>query len=111
MNTTKLHIIAKTLLAELKRTGAVNLLQQAVEALQNQVNQPQQPSHQQKLARHLDTLYKRLAESPIENFSPAWRDSMSELRVSEEFGEQLEDRIRGIFERNQITPQAALTEL
>ncbi|MEW8291552.1 MAG: hypothetical protein AB2672_13580 [Candidatus Thiodiazotropha endolucinida] len=111
MNTTKLHIIAKTLLAELKRTGAVNLLQQAVQALQNQVNQPQQKNHQQQLASHLDTLYKHLAESPIDNFSPAWRDSMSELRVSEEFGSQLEERIRGIFERNQITPQAALTEL
>lgn len=111
MNTTKLHIIAKSLLAELKRTGSASLLQQAVQALQNQINQPQQPNHQQQLANHLDTLYKRLADSPVNDFSPAWRDSMLELRVSEEFGTKLEERIRGIFERNQITLQAALKEL
>ena len=46
MNTTKLHIIAKDLLAELKRVGTVSLLAQSIQALQQQISQPQQPTHQ-----------------------------------------------------------------
>jgi len=111
MNTTKLHIIAKALKKELARVGSVSLVNQAVQTLQNQINQPQQPNHQQQLSKHLKNLYKKLEESPVDGFSPAWRDAMQELRVSEEFGEKLEARVRGIFERNQITPQTALEEM
>ena len=111
MNTTKLHIIAKALRKELTRVGAVALINQAIQALQNQINQPQQPNHQQQLSSHLTSLYQKLEESPVNDFSPAWRDAMDELGVSDEFGARLEARLRGIFERNQITPQAALEEL
>lgn len=111
MNTTKLHIIAKALKKEMARVGSVSLVQQAVQALQNQINQPQQPNHQQQLSTHLTNLYKKLEGSPVDDFSPAWRDAMEELHVSEEFGEKLEARVRGIFEQNQITPQTALEEM
>lgn len=93
------------------RVGSVSLINQAVQALQNQINQPQQPNHQQQLSNHLTNLYNKLEGSPVDDFSPAWRDAMEELGVSVEFGEQLEARVRGIFERNQITPQTALEEL
>ncbi len=111
MNTTKLHIIAKALNKEMARVGSVSLVNQAMQALQNQINQPQQPNHQQQLSNHLTNLYKKLEDSPVDDFSPAWRDAMEELSVSEEFGEKLEARVRGIFERNQITPQTALEEM
>ncbi len=111
MNTTKLHIIAKALKKELARVGAVALVNQAVQALQNQVNQPQQPSHQQQLSSHLENLYKTLEGSPVDDFSPAWRDAMEELGVHQEFGKKLEVRVRNIFERNQITPQTALEDM
>jgi len=111
MNTTKLHIIAKALKKEMARVGSVSLVQQTVQALQNQVNQPQQPNHQQQLSNHLTNLYKKLEGSPVDDFSPAWRDAMEKLHVSEEFGEKLEARVRGVFERNQITPQTALEQM
>lgn len=111
MNTAKLNIIAKALKDELVRTQAVSLIQQAVSALQNQVSQPQNPNHQQQLSSFLAKLYKKLQDSPVEEFSPAWRDAMDELNVAHEFGHQLQDNIRSIFERNQITPQTALDEL
>lgn len=111
MNTTKLHIVAKALKKEMARVGSVSLVSQAVQSLQNLVNQPQQPNHQQELTSHLTNLYQKLEGSPVDGFSPAWRDAMDELRVSDEFGEKLESRVRGIFERNQITPQTALEEL
>ncbi len=111
MNTTKLHIIAKDLLAELKRVGTVSLLAQSIQALQQQISQPQQPTHQQQLASHLTNLYQKLENSPVEDYSPAWRDAMIEMRVSEEFASKLRTRIKDIFERNQITLQSALEEL
>lgn len=111
MNTTKLHIIARDLLAELKRVGAVSLIQQSIQSLQQQISQPQQPTHQQQLSAHLTNLYNKLESSPVEDYSPAWRDAMIELRVEDEFGSKLETKIKDIFERNQITPQSALEEL
>lgn len=111
MNTAKLHIIAKTLATDLRSTKTTTLLQQTIQALQNQINQPQQGNHSQKLAKHLEELYSRLEDSRVNDFSPAWRDSMLELHIAEQFGSILADRIRGIFERNTITPQVALDEL
>lgn len=111
MNTTKLHLIAKDLLSELKRVGTVSLIQQAIQSLQQNISQPQQPTHQQQLTSHLNNLYKKLENSPVDNYSPAWRDAMEELRLSDEFGSKLEKIIKDIFERNQITPQSALEEL
>ena len=111
MNTTKLHIITKALKNEMARVGVVSLVNQAVQALQQQVNQPQQPNHQQQLSGHLTNLYQKLEGSPVDDFSPAWRDAMEELGVADEFGQKLEARVRGIFERNQITPQTALEEM
>jgi len=111
MNTTKLHLIAKDLLSELKRVGTVSLIQQAIQSLQQNISQPQQPTHQQQLTSHLNNLYKKLEISPVDNYSPAWRDAMEELRLSDEFCSKLEKRIKDIFERNQITPKSALEEL
>ncbi len=111
MNTTKLHIIAKDLQAELGRVNTVSLVQQIISALQSQINQPQQPTHQQQLSSHLSTLYQRLEESPVDEYSPAWRDAMSELGIADDFGLTLERRIKDIIEKNQITPQSALDEL
>ena len=111
MNTTKLHIIAKALKKEMERVGSVSLVDQAVQSLQNQINQPQEPNHQQQLSNHLTNLYDKLEGSPVDDFSPAWRDAMEKLSVSDEFGEKLEARVRCIFERNQITSQTALEEM
>lgn len=111
MNTTKLHVIAKALKKEMARVGAVPLVNQAIQALENQIKQPQQPNHQQDVSKHLANLYKNLGGSPVDDYSPAWRDAMRQLGVENEYGASLEDRIRDIFEKNQITPQTALEEM
>lgn len=111
MNTSKLHVIAKSLREELKRSGTVKTLQQAVKALEQLTAQPQQANNQQQLTNSLNQLYQKLEESPVDNYSPAWRDAMEEMGISREFGKTLMDDIKGIFERNQITYQVALQEL
>lgn len=89
----------------------MSLIQQATQSLQNQINQPQQPSHQQQLSNHLTKLYNSLDASPVDGFSPAWRDALEELGVADQFGSRLQESVRDIFEKNQITPQTALQEL
>jgi len=111
MNTAKLHIIARDLLTELGRVDVVSLLEKVIQALQQQINQPQQPNHQQQLSLHLTSLYDKLGSSPVEDYSPAWRDAMDELGVREEFGSKLEEKIKCIFESNKVTLQSALEEL
>jgi len=111
MNTTKLHVIAKALRQELRRCGTVSALQQGISALEQLVRQPQQPHHQQQLSKSLTQLYKKLENSPVDEYSPAWREAMNELSVSGEFGIVLKETIESIIERNQITYQVALEEL
>lgn len=111
MNTTKLHTIAKSLVKELQRCGTVNALQQIVSALEQLARQPQQQSHQQKLSNQLIQLYTKLDTSPVEEYSPAWRDALEELGVSGNFGKALKEKIEKIIERNQITHKVALAEL
>lgn len=111
MNTTKLHIIAKSLEQELQRCGTVSVLQQAISALEQLTRQPQQPNFQQQLSNSLTQLYEKLEESPVEEYSPAWHEAIDELGISGEFGMTLKKTIESIIERNQITYQVALEEL
>lgn len=111
MNTSKLHNIASKLQHELKRTETVSLIQKIIQSLEAKIKQPQQPAHQKKLTDHLQNLYKVLDDSPVNKFSPAQRDVMEELHVSNEFGEKIKQRIQEIFERNSITEQLALDEI
>jgi len=111
VNTTKLHVIAKALLKDLRTTQSTSLLSNLVAALQKQISQPQQAADQQQVAQHLKTFYGNLDKSQVDEFSPAWRETMRELGVDQEFGENLAERIKGIFERNQITEQVALDEI
>nr|VFJ90992.1 MAG: hypothetical protein BECKLFY1418B_GA0070995_10238 [Candidatus Kentron sp. LFY] len=110
MNTTKLHIIARVLRDELARSETVSILNETIQALQHLVENPH-PEYQEQLAAHLSNLYKRLETSPVDDFSPAWRDAVDELGVADEFGSRLVKKIKNIFERNPITPQMALKEL
>ena len=111
MNTTKLHVLATSLKAELNRTNIVPLLQKAVQALENQVKQPQQANHQQQLSNTLAKIYNQLGSSPVDAYSPAWRSAMEDIGVLDEFGEKLTRRLEAIFESNKVTPQTALEDL
>ena len=56
-------------------------------------------------------LDEALARAPSNNFSPAWSQAIAELGVSSLLGEALRATVRGVFERNEITPSAAHNEL
>lgn len=111
MNTERLHAIAFEVKMDIEQAQIVKLLQQLVSHLQNIVNQPQQPSHQQNLSNVRKSLLKKLSQSKINELSPAWTQALEEIGLSEYMGNNLAERINFIFAENQITPQVALQEI
>jgi len=111
MNTERLHAIAFEVKTDIEQAQIVQLLQQLVSHLQNIVNQPQQPSHQQNLSNVRKSLLEKLSQSRVNEFSPAWTQALEEIDLSEYVGNNLAERINSIFAENQITPQVALEEI
>jgi len=111
MNTEKLHLIPRAIRDDLNETNVQPTLQALVNTLQQYVNQPTQPGPQQQFSQKLEALYDVLSKSSINEFSPSWRQLIKELEVEYLLGENLTKGLRSIFERNQITPSVALTEV
>ena len=111
MNVERLHAIALAVKADIDATQSVQLLEQLAAHLQNVVNQPQQPSHQEQVSKIRTTIINNLQKSKTNSFSPAWKQTVSELGIDMYIGNQLAEKIKLIFMENQITPQVALTEI
>jgi hypothetical protein len=110
MNAERLNAIVIALNQEMTRTNMVAKMQELITNLQNVVNQPA-PPHQQALSQSLKSMSIILTGTPIDAFSPAWRQILSEIGGEDYFGESLKSNIDAILARNQITPAVALTEL
>lgn len=111
MNAERLHAIAKAIREDLVTTAALPTLQQLRDALQNQVNTPQEASYQQQVATAMETLLPALEAAPSNAFPPTWIQVEEELGIDGFLGERLGAAIREIFERNQITPSVAAAEV
>lgn len=111
MNAERLHAIAAALRADLTNSSVSSHLQQLVSALQNQVNQPSQPTYQQQVSQYYETLQTALVNAASNKFSPTWIQVLDEIGASNLLGVSLYKRIEEIFSRNQITPSVALQEL
>ncbi|MEL6559056.1 MAG: hypothetical protein AAFQ94_12785 [Bacteroidota bacterium] len=111
MNVERLKTILEAIQKDLKSTGVIAEIQNLRNHLQNTINQPQQPTHQQNLVKTKSSVSKKLNSSASNNFSPGWLQIIDEIGDSSLFGTELAEKIDSIFEKNQITPQAALTEI
>nr|WP_297789020.1 hypothetical protein [uncultured Allomuricauda sp.] len=111
MNVERLHRILIDLDEELKTDKIVTLLQQVRDHLQNQVNQPNQPSHQTNLVNSLKKLYMALESSNYNDYSPSWKEIISEISGEIELGVPLKQKIENILATNSITPANALEEI
>ena len=111
MNAERLHAVALAICDDLKSTKTPQLLEQLRNGLQNQVNQPQQPSYQQQVSDTLKKLSDSLADAEANDFTPVWQQAVDELGAAQLLGNVLMERVREVFERNQITPSVALEEI
>ncbi|WP_299671989.1 hypothetical protein [uncultured Polaribacter sp.] len=111
MNVERLHRILIDLDLDLKTDKIITLVQQIRDHLQNQVNQPNQPTHQTNLVNSLNNLYKALENSKFNDYSPSWKEIISEISGEIELGIPLKNRIETILASNSITPANALEEI
>lgn len=110
MNAERLHALANELKVELEQ-GSATLVQQLANGLQQAVQEPNQPSHQQSVSASRQKLIDMLEDAPSNRFSPAWRQALEELGVEDLVGRGLRTRIESIFARNEITLSAAAEQL
>lgn len=111
MNAERLHVIARAVIEDLQTTTLEDTLKQLVTHLQNQINQPNQPQHQQKVSETLTGLYQTSESAPSNDFPPTWRQALTELGGEGLLGQELRTTVEEIFSRNQITPSVALDEI
>lgn len=111
MNAERLHAIALAVRDDLQQTQTVKRLQELRDALQQQVNQPQQPGPQQQVSKIRQELTAALENAPSNSFTPAWRQILDEIGASSFLGSTLSGTLDGVFARNQITPSVAQEEV
>lgn len=111
MNAERIHAIALAVKKDIERQGIVKLLTQLASHLQNVVSQPQQPNHQELVAKFRKDIEKQLRSASSNEFSPAWNQALQELNIDQLLGNNLADRIDSAFISNQVTPQVALQEI
>lgn len=111
MNAERLHVIALAIRDDFNKSKIQKTLKALVDSLQNQVSQPNQPTHQQNVSSHLQSLTDALGKSATNEFTPAWNQVVEEIGGGEFVGNILLQEIQGIFERNNITPSVAHEEL
>ena len=68
-------------------------------------------SAQQQISITREKIETELRAAPRNSFAPIWTQTIPEIRATPYLGESLLERIDSIFNRNQITPVVAGTEL
>lgn len=107
MNAERLNVVAKAIQQELSSTRVVEILTELTNALQNISNQ----QYQNILAAKRKEITAALSIAPSNSFPPAWRQIVMQIGGEGLLGSELEERLRTIIERNQITPSNALQEI
>jgi hypothetical protein len=111
MNAERLLLVAKQLRAEFAKTNLVQSMQSLVNGIQNLAQQAGNPQFQTLLANNLTQLRQVLENSSTDEFSPAWRQIVTDIGGTGLHGTALLERIERAFSANQMTPAAALTEM
>jgi hypothetical protein len=111
MNVERLHRVIYDFKNDLEKINILVLIQNVRDNLQNLVNQPNQPSYQTSLVASIEELNKGLDSSRYNNYTPMFKETISEISNEMSFGEQLKIEIQNIFATNTITPAKALEDL
>lgn len=111
MNVERLHRILIDLDNDISSSKISALLQEVQSNLQNQVNQPNQPTYQTNLVTALKKLYSSLENSEYNDYSPSWKEIITEISGDNLLGIDLKNEIENIFSSNSITPAQALEDI
>lgn len=111
MNAERLHTIALAIKQSFDATNTQSQLEQLVNSLQQQVQNPGHAPFQQQVSSIRNNLLNALDQDQSETFPPSWKQVIKEIGASDLLGRSLKLRVEAIFSRNQITPAAAQSDL
>lgn len=111
MNVERLHRVIYDFKKDLEKTNILVLIENVRDNLQNVVNQPNQSVYQTNLVSSIEALNQGLDSSRYNQYTPMFKETISEISNEMKFGEQLKIEINNIFASNTITPAKALEDL
>ena len=114
MNAEQLHSICLELRKEIDTAGLVNGLQQLAGALQNTINQPNQPQHQEQVANFRKNIVSALDKIEKSERPVTKQQIISEIGGTNILGGALKERIEASFTQVDVTPaivQKEITEM
>lgn len=111
MNSDRLFTLVALVIGDFNKIALIPNLKSLKAGLQNQVNQPQNPTFQKAVSEALIKVTNCLGKSVINDISPSWQYSLAELGLLEYLGENLRLTINEIFKRNKITIATASDEI
>ncbi len=111
MNIEKLYSITSAVLRDFNGLKVASHINSIATHLQNSINQPNQPAHQQNLSKTRTALIDALNHCESSRFNIIDMAACEELGIDEYIGLCLLNKIEDIFKNNSLTPSVASTEL
>ncbi|MFT4639205.1 MAG: hypothetical protein ACI8T1_002529 [Verrucomicrobiales bacterium] len=104
MNADRLNALLHVLRDDFNRTKLPQRIEKLSNALQQLVQQPQQPNHQTAVSNALKEVHQALGESEIDSLSPAWKEMLSEIGYATSLGNAASERLNESFKQADVTP-------
>lgn len=104
MNAEQLHAVCLELKQEISSNDLLGTLQKLEQNLQQLVNQPNQPQHQKEIGRLRDVLFERLSSIEMTDRSVTKRQIIEEIGGTNLLGSNLLHRINESFVQAEVTP-------
>lgn len=111
MNVERLHAIANAIVADFSETQVLTILHRLVQATSNLAQQPNQQQFQNQVSQGRADLIKALALSKFNEFSPSWRQVITEIGGEIFFDNSFGHEINDLFSLNQMTPSVLASSL
>lgn len=111
MNADRLNALLHVLREDFYRTNLPQQIERLSAALQQVVQQPQQPNHQVAVSNALKEVLRALEESEVDDLSPAWKEMLSEVGYASSLGEAARERLNESFKRAEVTPTLVKEEV
>ena len=111
MNTERLYELLEKLTAEASRVAVVEKLEQLIQHITNQVNDPTNASHQTEFSKALTQLRTAMGKSWFNQLTPLESDVLEKMDLDMLAGQRLTNRIGELMRENGMLPAVVRDEL
>lgn len=111
MNTERLYELFEKLTAESSRAAVVEKLEQLIQHITNQVNEPTNANHQTEFSKVLTQLRDAMGKSWFNQLTPLESDVLEKMDLDILVGQRLTNRISELMRENGMLPAVVRDEL